>query len=309
MDQAFEEKKRKILDQLSAPDDAYADLSPKGSVDEAIRHLISDTNRVNGLVTTSSCSGRVSVFLEGRRKDGLSVTHNADGDEATTTAGPGGKGGGSWLYVSHEAVGMPAEHEDTYFHSLFGLASRSSDQPIPDGDALRYARFKFEPMILHILARSLQDAQKVLSAALSAGFRESGAVSIVPTRAKETMPTVAVRSSGLMFDAPVGLCAPSGLVMSIVTEAYLRHLVSIANDRFRVNSERTERFKSALLDQFSLCSLKELGGREKVEDAEARKTRKRAEGLKVQEESRFQKSEPMPAVDISEIGNIFRETH
>lgn len=43
------------------------DLSPKGTVDVGIRELIGEINACEGLVTTSSCAGRVSVFLEGRR--------------------------------------------------------------------------------------------------------------------------------------------------------------------------------------------------------------------------------------------------
>lgn len=49
------------------PDEEYTDLSPKGTVDAGIRDLIDELNRVEGFVTTSSCAGRVSVFLEGRR--------------------------------------------------------------------------------------------------------------------------------------------------------------------------------------------------------------------------------------------------
>src|SRR5689334_3638228 len=52
----FQEKKKKILKQLNTPDAEYSDLSPKGSVDEGIRDLISDINEVSGLVTTSSCA-------------------------------------------------------------------------------------------------------------------------------------------------------------------------------------------------------------------------------------------------------------
>ena len=66
--QTFETRKSKILAELSTPDAEYSDLSPKGSVDEGIRDLIQDINGLPGLVTTSSCAGRISVFLEGRKK-------------------------------------------------------------------------------------------------------------------------------------------------------------------------------------------------------------------------------------------------
>lgn len=63
----FTQRKRKILSALAVPDEEYTDLSPKGTVDAGIRDLIDELNKVEGFVTTSSCAGRVSVFLEGRR--------------------------------------------------------------------------------------------------------------------------------------------------------------------------------------------------------------------------------------------------
>lgn len=64
---SFARRKEAILAQLAVPDDEYTDLSPKGTVDAGIRDLIDEINGIDGLVTTSSCAGRVSVFLEGRR--------------------------------------------------------------------------------------------------------------------------------------------------------------------------------------------------------------------------------------------------
>jgi tRNA wybutosine-synthesizing protein 3 len=63
----FVSRKNKILAELSAPEEEYSDLSPKGSVDEGIRDLIEDINTLPGLVTTSSCAGRISVFLGGEK--------------------------------------------------------------------------------------------------------------------------------------------------------------------------------------------------------------------------------------------------
>lgn len=64
---SFARRKEAILAQLAVPEDEYTDLSPKGTVDAGIRGLIDEINGLDGLVTTSSCAGRVSVFLEGRR--------------------------------------------------------------------------------------------------------------------------------------------------------------------------------------------------------------------------------------------------
>jgi tRNA wybutosine-synthesizing protein 3 len=69
---------------------------------------------------------------------------------------------------------------------------------------------------------------------------------------------VAVRSSGLAFDCIVGYSEQTGHIAEedeggrsqvhpIVTEAYLRTLIGIANKRFEVNAERRERFRLTLL--------------------------------------------------------------
>jgi tRNA wybutosine-synthesizing protein 3 len=65
---SFIRKKAKILSQLAVPAAEYDDLSPKGSIDDGIRDLIDEINACEAFVTTSSCAGRVSVFLEGQKK-------------------------------------------------------------------------------------------------------------------------------------------------------------------------------------------------------------------------------------------------
>ena len=135
---AFLSKKRKILSTLHPPSqDDYADKSPKGSVDTQISSLIDEINAYPGLVTTSSCAGRVSVFLEGATKTSRGITsgttNGRDDDwgedkssddveqqqqqeqesnlevraksSAVPVPVPGGKGlGGRWLFVSHEPL-------------------------------------------------------------------------------------------------------------------------------------------------------------------------------------------------------------
>ncbi|KAJ4298504.1 hypothetical protein N0V88_003534 [Collariella sp. IMI 366227] len=67
---AFAKRKQAILSQLSVPEDEYTDASPKGSVDAGIRHLIDQINAHAGLVTTSSCAGRVTNerFVENQKR-------------------------------------------------------------------------------------------------------------------------------------------------------------------------------------------------------------------------------------------------
>lgn len=179
----FVARKSKILSDLSVPDAEYTDLSPKGSVDEGIRDLIRDINALDGLVTTSSCAGRVSIFVEGSKKmtrkqktegksqvieqtagqvpsqlddktDGQSQNQNEDEDGLTNREGDagwkfalsGGKGEGRWLYVSHDPVDNSIKSS---YHELFGLAPGNG---IPRnstfGDAsMRLIRFHYDPMV------------------------------------------------------------------------------------------------------------------------------------------------------------------
>lgn len=168
------------------PDAQYTDLSPKGSIDEGIRELIRDVNALEGLVTTSSCAGRVSVFVEGSKKkekrkgsrhksDSRAKKHPAesdddDDDEAInrvkqmqpqpqqekekekerTFAASGGKGEGHWLYVSHDPVTLDKTGKKS-FHELFGLVPGDGKPRIQKADGsrqgIRLVRFHFEPMV------------------------------------------------------------------------------------------------------------------------------------------------------------------
>ncbi len=105
-------------------------------------------------MTTSSCAGRVSVFLEGRkhrsrkgrRRDGDDVGNEALEGERRAAV-PGGKGmGGRWLLVSHE----PLEESGGYPSRDFGLEPiKGSPWDVEDKEPhqLRFARFQFEPMV------------------------------------------------------------------------------------------------------------------------------------------------------------------
>lgn len=141
----FESRKRQILDQLDTPDSEYHDLSPKGSVDEPIRNLIREINALEGLVTTSSCSGRISVYLEGRKTTGNDVN---GGESEQSLAGPGGKGGGgAWLFISHSPVDVSRITSAPSYLSMFGLANAVTEEEDAPGIESRYIHLKFEPMV------------------------------------------------------------------------------------------------------------------------------------------------------------------
>ena len=149
----FEPRKRKILADLSIPDTDYTDLSPKGSVDEGIRDLIHDINALPGLVTTSSCAGRISVFLEGRKKQ-LQKPPAQQQQQQRQFAPSGGKGAGRWLYVSHDPLKENQQNTQDAkpLHEMFGLVPGDGKPPRLQGEsqAPRLVRFHYDPMVCSV---------------------------------------------------------------------------------------------------------------------------------------------------------------
>ncbi|GKT42585.1 tRNA wybutosine-synthesizing protein 4 [Colletotrichum spaethianum] len=319
---SFTTRKHKILEQLSVPDAEYTDASPKGSVDVGIRELIDELNALDGFVTTSSCAGRVSVFLEGRRAavvpasastgtaafgepHSQSATQSDDNSSTIATiAGPGGKGGGgTWLFVSHDPVPESNDGDEKLLH-LLGLVGEKeataqsvageSGSAQPGRRRKRLIHFKFEPMILHVLTASLAHAQLLLKCAFAAGFRESGALNLLPTitatelqddSSSPVTPMVGVRTMGLALESLIGYVDDSDDARHCtVSVDYLRDLMQIANERFTENAARIARFRAALQDALAGPPPKLGEGGVEWEDAAARRERKRAEGLRRKEE-------------------------
>jgi len=97
---------------------------------------------------------------------------------------------------------------------------------------------------------------------------------------------VAVRSMGLSFESLIG-AETNGVRRMIVSPQYLKTLVQLANERFVENERRIARFSAALEAAFSPPK-----GKEDWEDAQARRERKRLEGLKRREELKKDKDKP-----------------
>lgn len=258
---SFKTKKANILQALAAP--SYSDASPKGSVDTGILDLIDRINAFEGLVTTSSCAGRINVFLEGA------------GGREEQRGNPGGKGGGQWLFVSHDPVAVDQRNAAT-FTSRFGLIHNIGSSPTLS-TSNRLIRFQYEPLILHILCASLAHAQPILAAAISSGFRESGVQSLKNLDDPDALPMVAIRSHGLALESIIGYFESSEGPTSLVSEEFILLLLNTANERFRACEARKKRFESALF-----------GGHVKKgptwEDADIRRMRKREEGFKKKQE-------------------------
>ncbi|KAK9861154.1 hypothetical protein WJX84_009365 [Apatococcus fuscideae] len=96
---SFNQKKSQALIALEE-----ADKSRKGSVDAPIVDLVNELNNHEHIFTTSSCSGRVSVF--------------AEPDAASRATG---KKGGAWAYATHDLASLPDIQDSIKPYILEGL--------------------------------------------------------------------------------------------------------------------------------------------------------------------------------------------
>jgi tRNA wybutosine-synthesizing protein 3 len=326
MPASFARKKEAILAHLSVPAGDYQDRSLKGSVDDEIRDLIDEINTYEGLVTTSSCAGRIAVFLEGEKGRGGPGGNHYDGSSwLSSWSSSAGKGDGSFLFTSHAPLdpgSTPRSLTETFQLKLVPPEEFGATHV---GPGSRMIRFAFEPMILHVMAASLKHAQPLLAAAVNAGFRESGLQSLRNLHDPDACPMVAVRTAGLGVEAIIGHAVgpeeerveeqdrqpttdDDGAELyaseneALVTEEYLGILVGIANERFQGNKQRIVRFRTCLREAMAVQVQKEREA-EAWEDTETRRQRKRKEGLRASHEKRLRNSHAVNR-DIDEVAQL-----
>lgn len=300
----FRSKKQSILAALQRPYQDYEDLSPKGNVDEEIRELIEEINSLPDYVTTSSCAGRVAVYLEGEGKSAGEAARDGEQEGMQSSAnGPvnpkSGKGGGKWLFNSHQPVEIESLSAPGSLFAKLGLPSTAEIAFPQATSAARFVHLKFEPMILHVLAGSAESAQTMLGAGMAAGFRESGTSGIVDSKGHPSAPMVAIRSSGLAMDCIIGF-QPSSItndhtraphVQPMVSEDYLRTVIVVVNNRFKQNILRKERFRQSMLMQFAGSLPVQVGPKAEYrrkggyQTASERKAQKRADDMRKREEA------------------------
>lgn len=249
MQDPFDQKKKSILAEIGATDEITPDASPKGTIDEFCIPIIHLINSNKNMVTTSSCSGRVSVFLEGIK--------NIDQDDIKI----GAKGNyGRWIFVTHDPKDLPDWSSSVDFKYITDGSSYISTDV-----NTRYILYKFEPLILHVKCRNLEMANSLYSAAMSCGFRESGI---------GTNNIVGIRIS-IKLDAPIGfLNEINQELTSFVSEDYLRIITKLSEDRFKENFKKLDALYKAIESlNTSQSPISE------VETKEERKIRKMKEGL------------------------------
>lgn len=260
----FGQKKRHVLAQVALTDKDHPDASPKGTIDEHLLPLIRLINSHPDMFTTSSCSGRVSVFLEGDK--------SAQGFDKI-----GGKGaGGKWLFVTHDPeLDTSAWLKQVKEYREEEITPQSGDPVTPQSDGsknptdpsqptdpvdpvhsanlvdpvgpvdptsptTRHLLYKFEAMILHVKCRDLPTATALYTAAMACGFRESGIGS---------NNLVAIRIS-LKLDVPLGYLDPvSNSIVLLVSDNYISHLDSLSLARFAENFRRRDSLYARIQSQ------------------------------------------------------------
>ncbi|ODV79430.1 TYW3-domain-containing protein [Suhomyces tanzawaensis NRRL Y-17324] len=258
MQDPFDQKKQAILHEIGATNGGIPDSSPKGSIDEICIPIINLINSNQDMVTTSTCSGRVSVFLEGVKDIGKEeVKIGSKGNQ------------GHWIFVTHHPEELPGWYDnvDFKFHQHWETNSNT-----------RHILYKFEPLILHVKCRNLAAANALYTTAMNCGFRESGIGS---------NNIVAIRIS-IKLDVPIGYLEGEDYV-SYVSKEYLGMITQLSLDRFRENFKKLDVLHKAI-------EAMRPKHQEKVETKEERRQRKIAEGmarrdgvLKQKEEKRREK--------------------
>ena len=166
------------------------DKSKKGSIDKEINSLVKKINSLENYYTTSSCSGRIVLIAKKSWK----------------------KQEMKWLLVSHKKVRLGEVKK---------ALEKISKYPV---------WFRFEPLILHAAARTIEDAQQLVDKARAVGFKRSG---IQSTKNKIA---VEIASTEIMST----IIADKGKML--VGEDYLKKLVDEANKRLERNKEKIKRF-------------------------------------------------------------------
>ena len=177
---------------------AKIDQSRKGVVDQPIKKILDLINKKPNYYTTSSCSGRILL---------LETAPNAKRHQA------------KWLLIKHNKVVLKEVQKAL---TKATLAKTKKD-----------IWFKQEGAILHIACKTGKDAERMLKAVRSAGFKRAGIIS--------TKRNIIEVISTENIAAPI---AKKGKI--IVNKGYLQELILTANQLMAVNAKRLAKLKYIL---------------------------------------------------------------
>ncbi len=170
---------------------AKFDKSKKGSVDKEIASLIKLINAHSDFYTTSSCAGRIMLFRE--------------------TVGKKNESG--WLFISHSQVKMK---------ELLPYLSNLPKETL---------WLRMEAPILHICAKDMDAADKLLKIANDSGFRRTSILSFK----KRIIIEIFIPEK---MDTPI-----SENKKLLVKEDYLKTLIRHANSRLKKSRNKLKKFE------------------------------------------------------------------
>lgn len=171
-----------------------SDKSKKGSIDKEILPLLNLINSSQDYYTTSSCAGRIMLFIEKKKKDDS-----------------------EWSFSSHSLVRM--KEIGPYLEKL-------------PQDTMW---LRMEPPILHICARDMDSADRLVKLANDSGFRRSSLLGFK----KRIIIEIMIPEK---LDAPV-----SEKKKMIIDAAYLKTLLKHANSRLKKSRERLKKFEKMFI--------------------------------------------------------------
>ena len=127
------------------------DKSPKGSIDGPVYNLVDFLNSLEEFYTTSSCSGRISVYEHGISRKGI-----------------------NWLLVNHGTVTKDLIWDAIINKGIKQHINTNNNNKNNEYNENLLISFKCEPSIIHLCCHNLEGAKTLLHMVLACGFRESG---------------------------------------------------------------------------------------------------------------------------------------
>ena len=173
-----------------------ADARMEGKADEDIADLVDLINSDDNLYTTSSCAGRIAVLQTPKDHDKLES---------------------KWLGKWHHEVSLEDLKDALKKHDRYVVYLQS------------------ECPILHVVARTNGDAQKILFKAHECGFKRSGIHSLKEERILIEICSTEILEVPLAEDCKM-----------LVSEDYLEYLVGVANTKFRAGRKKLARLEEKL---------------------------------------------------------------
>lgn len=169
-------------------------------VDQEILPLLNLINSLKDFYTTSSCYGRISLL------------HDV-----------GSKKDSGWVGKWHREV---------EFNEILLALEKKPDDGI--------VWLKYEPAILHVVARDPEGAIKILTAARNTGFKKVGIIAM-----KKDRNMIEVCSTERM-DVPI---IQEGTLL--VDTGYIKYLVETANKQFKKGNKKLKRLEKGLRETLS----------------------------------------------------------